>query len=682
MRSFFPFIYFLTLTGFGRLIFLGAEQIKWIPYYGKDLSAVNMSFYEKIKKFGFCLVLDEYGGDKNSKAELAVIDTVMTCEKPNILVICAAHLMHSWYRSLVSLTGVDFKMISGASRAITYYDKDMANAYIVSDKALANNPAVLKQFASEGAAWDLIILDAGLAAGGVDVDLYIEHIKTKTQRLVVFSPIPCGYQQSYDNIRRLVKELMADEEKAGIIDSCLFDKSTAAFDLDIPMMRYFPKSVYEGNVARNVVMLRYKFDDDFLAHSRRLIDIKTGIPLYRSGGNIFEEYGLEAKKIYTKPSYNLGDVNDLRAVDKKLDCFLAKLDEVMEDDNARVAIYCTTGSTISYLKKVIQAYYPNVPNLLKIDRGDIFYTEYKDLLYESKKDVKIVITVDRIGSINPAMKKTTHVFNYEIPDTPVLLEQRAARHSVDVGTGREFILFTDDNGLFDRRMISRVLFGQVYKSIVSGLPGRNVIFDIPDSVDYIVDCIRDIQYVCGYTGEVSSARDVIVKFESDYNLASDVDVSSAARTNEYTTLKLDKIYHAFGIENSIRDLNTDEKTLRSLIKPALDRYKNCLVYLDENQRIIEISDSELKASMYNSAYNAFEQGLMNSEMFKGLEGARNELDRCDGNKSIMPVRECVDSVSDSLKLPVLLHSWRYLKDQLKVDDDLRVFMKKFNEGVI
>lgn len=95
-------------------------------------------------------------------------------------------------------------------------------------------------------------------------------------------------------------------------------------------MRYFDKSVYNGEVARNVVMLEYEFPQDFISNSRRLIDIKTGLPLYAQGGNVFEEYGLEAKKTYTKPSYNISDVQELRQVDKKLDCFLTKLDEVLK----------------------------------------------------------------------------------------------------------------------------------------------------------------------------------------------------------------------------------------------------------------------------------------------------------------------------------------------------------------
>lgn len=66
-------------------------------------------------------------------------------------------------------------------------------------------------------------------------------------------------------------------------------------------MRYFDKSVYNGEVARNVVMLEYEFPQDFISNSRRLIDIKTGLPLYAQGGNVFEEYGLKQRKPTPSP---------------------------------------------------------------------------------------------------------------------------------------------------------------------------------------------------------------------------------------------------------------------------------------------------------------------------------------------------------------------------------------------
>lgn len=661
---------------------MGIEEIKWIAFYGKDTGAINRSFYDKVNKFGYCFVLDEYGSDKASKAQLCILDAVQNSSTPNILLICPNHLKHSWYREITTKSGVDFKMISGASRAITYFSDKMSNLYIISNDALEADNALLSQFAEAGLTWDLIIIDAGLNTSGIDASLYLDHIKARTEKLIVFSSVPCAYQQGYDNIRSLVKGLLADSEKAQTVDDIVFSKNTICFNPDVPVMRYFDKSVYNGSVARNVVMLDYSFDKEFISNSRKLVDIKTGLPLYQYGGNIFEEYGLAAKKTYTKPSFNLADVNELREVDKKLDCFLNKLDEIMKSPSSKTVVYCMTGSTISYLKKVISALYPNNANLLKIDRGDLFNTSYNNFTSGAADNTKIVITVDSIGSINPVMKKFTHIFNYELPESPVVLEQRAARHCGAGGENAEFIIFNDDNGLFDSRMLSKVLFGKIYKSLVEGLPGRNVLFDLPNAVQLIAECIKELQYVCGYTGEVMNSHDEIVRFMSDYNIATSIDISTAVKAHEYTSLKLDKIYRAFGILNDIKDNSTDEKTLKALIKPVAESFRNSLLFLDENQRIIPISGEELKECLYSEQYEKYKEQSAAGELSTGLRAAQSELaDYISAGKNA-ELRLCVDELQDSMKMPVLLNAWRYLTDEYIIQDTFRQFMRNYNEGVM
>ena len=74
----------------------------------------------------------------------------------------------------------------------------------------------MQRFADAGLTWDLVIIDAGLSTSGIKCDLYTEHLRAKTEKLVILSPIPCGYMQSYDEIRGLVKSLLADESKEAL----------------------------------------------------------------------------------------------------------------------------------------------------------------------------------------------------------------------------------------------------------------------------------------------------------------------------------------------------------------------------------------------------------------------------------------------------------------------------------
>lgn len=662
---------------------LNTEEIKWISYYGKDISAISCSFHEKLNKYGFCLVLDEYGSDKATKAQIGILDTVLEKQAPNILLICPRHLMHSWYRSVVTKNGVDFKMISGSSKAITYFNENTSNTYIIAEEALATDNPLMQKFADAGLTWDLVIIDAGLSTSGMNCQLYTDHIKAKTEKLVILSPVPCGYMQSYDEIKSLVKSLLVDEEKANAVDDISFDEKSICFNPYTPVMRYFDKSVYNGEVARNVVMLEYEFSQDFISNSRRLIDIKTGLPLYSQGGNIFEEYGLEAKKTYTKPSYNVADVQELREVDKKLDCFLKKLDEVLKGSENRAVVYCVTGSTILYLKKVISALYPNISGLLKIDRGDIFNTRYDNFTDDVSDKSRVVLTVDKIGSINPSVKRFTHIFNYELPDSPVIFEQRAARHGGRNEKSREFIVMCDKNNLFDARMLSKVLFGKIYKSIVAGLPGRNVLFDLPNAAQLITDAIRDLQYVCSYTGEVSNCHDVITQFKGDYNISPSIDISSAAKTHEYTKLKLDKIYRAFGLENRIKEnTSTEEKVLKPMIKEALERFSGSLLYLDDQQHIVALGGAALEECLYSEQYHSYKEQCSTLDISAGIKAAQKAFENFITDNKNAELRLCVNLLPDTVKMPVLLNSWRYLTDNFMIQETFRQFMKKYNEGVM
>ena len=661
---------------------MNTEEIKWISYYGKNVGTISCSFHEKMNKFGFCLVLDEYGSDIASKVQISILDTVLGKQTPNILLICPRHLMHGWYRSIVTENGVDFKMISGSSKAISYFNENMPNTYIIAEEALKADNPLLEKFAEAGLTWDLVIIDALLSTSGINAESYTEHLKSKTEKLLVLSPIPCGYQKSYDDIRTLVKSLLADEEKAAAVDSINFDEKTICFNPDVPVMRYFDKSVYNGEVARNVILLEYEFPQDFIAGLRRLIDIKTGLPLYTHGGNIFEEYGIEAKKIYTKPTYNIADVAELRSVDKKLDCFLNKLDEALSGAENKVVVYCVTGSTILYLKKVINALYPNISGLVKIDRGDIFNTRYDNFTGDVRDNARIVLSVDNVGSVDTQTKTFTHIFNYELPDSPVVFEQRALRHGINNEQSREFIVFCDKNKLFDSRMLSKVLFGKIYKSVVAGLPGRNVLFDLPNAAQLITDAIKDLQYVCSYTGEVSSCHDLITQFRGDYNITPSIDISTAAKTHEYTKLKLDKIYRAFGIENRIKDDSTDEKTLRGMIKESLERFKDSLIYLDEQQHIVALGGEELLSCLESEQYGLYKQQCASSDISTGIKGAQSSFENFISEHKSAELRICVNQLPDTVKMPVLLNSWRYLTDNFMIQETFRQFMKKYNEGVM
>lgn len=666
---------------------MNADEIKWISCYDKDIGPINQSLCEKVEKFGYCLVLDEFGSDKATKVQLCVLDTVLKKEKPNILLICPSHFMHSWYKTLVSEIGIDFKMISGSSRAVAYFTDTISNLLIMSEDALLNaqHSPVMQDINGSDIVWDMVIIDASLAVNGIDSNFYIENIKGKAEKLIIFSPVPCGYQESYDGIRNIVKALLSDDDKAATVDDVAFDVSTICFDVDTPIMRYYATSVYEGDLKRKVVVEKYKFDEDWLSNSRHMVDLKTGLPLYTHGGNIFEEYGLEKKKVYTKPVYTIADVGELREVDKKLDVFLNKMDAILENAENRVVIYCMCNSTIEYLRKVLLAAYPNQSNLLKTDKGHLFNTKAVINRFENNQDVetqKIIITVDAMGTNDASLRGATHIINYEIPDNPVVFEQRSARHGARNETWREFIVFCDENGVFDSRMLAYVLFGKIYRGILTGLPGRNVLFDLPNAPELMAMMFKELRYVNGFTGEVNNCFDLIMKFRCDFNVKKELKLDTATQVHEYTTRKLNMLYKALDIEKEMSKPEIDDKSLRALMKTVFEKYDGALLYLDEEQKIIAIHGDELKECLYGEQYNEYKAQIQKGEIVMGLKQAKESLANYITENKSSELRVCIEQLSENLKLPVLLNVWRFLRDGFVFTQTFRQFIKNYNEGVM
>jgi len=76
---------------------------------------------------------------------------------------------------------------------------------------------------------------------------------------------------------------------------------------DTPLLLAGDKHICSG--ALNVETADYGFDDAFLAGLRRRSDIRTGLPSYKYGGNIFEDYDVEDMKgLYQKSTYTPSDV--------------------------------------------------------------------------------------------------------------------------------------------------------------------------------------------------------------------------------------------------------------------------------------------------------------------------------------------------------------------------------------
>lgn len=648
---------------------MSGNSVKWIPLEGMELTAADLAPAEKLRKFGFALVCCSFGSGKLTKAGLCIYDVLAEKETPNILVVTSAREIYGWYRILMTGIGADFKVINGAANEIVFFTGDSSNLYLCPPAALdaANG---LKTKVPADFQWDLIIVDDEQSLSAPDCRKLSERIPWKSERLLMFTQFPAQNGEERAALSEFVKSTLAEEANASCADGLDFTVNGVPLGYDTPLLLAGDKHICSG--ALNVETADYGFDDAFLAGLRRRSDIRTGLPSYKYGGNIFEDYDVEDMKgLYQKSTYTPSDVAELRAVDKKLDCFLNLADKVASDENSRAMIYCCDRNTVDYLRKVLSAMYSE--SRVKTARSELFSN--KDILRKLQVDdstvyPKFVIAMDDISAVGDGLDRITDVFSYELPDSAVLLERRVTRHGTAHEADRRFVFFRDSNKLFDSRMLGKVLYASLPNAFCGDIPARNVLLDIPAKGEYIAELVADLRYAESYASEVDSCYDLIKKVKADYELLGAGNLSNARHLAEFAGKLLAKVCRFYGIE---KDSSPEE------IAAAADKLSGLCQAADGALSAVP-ADMVKKISKSLDADPAAQP--FGEEAIAGLEQAKQRVNELhSGSHYHLMIKNDIQSLNDCIQYPVLYNIWKYRVREQDSVRSFRDFIRIYNDGM-
>ena len=648
---------------------MSGNSVKWIPLEGMELTAADLAPAEKLRKFGFSLVCCSFGSGKLTKAGLCIYDVLAEKETPNILVVTSAREIYGWYRILMTGIGADFKVINGAANEIVFFTGDSSNLYLCPPAALdaANG---LKTKVPADFQWDLIIVDDEQSLSAPDCRKLSERIPWKSERLLMFTQFPAQNGEERAALSEFVKSTLAEEANASCADGLDFTVNGVPLGYDTPLLLAGDKHICSG--ALNVETADYGFDDAFLAGLRRRSDIRTGLPSYKYGGNIFEDYDVEDMKgLYQKSTYTPSDVAELRAVDKKLDCFLNLADKVASDENSRAMIYCCDRNTVDYLRKVLSAMYSE--SRVKTARSELFSN--KDILRKLQVDdstvyPKFVIAMDDISAVGDGLDRITDVFSYELPDSAVLLERRVTRHGTAHEADRRFVFFRDSNKLFDSRMLGKVLYASLPNAFCGDIPARNVLLDIPAKGEYIAELVADLRYAESYASEVDSCYDLIKKVKADYELLGAGNLSNARHLAEFAGKLLAKVCRFYGIE---KDSSPEE------IAAAADKLSGLCQAADGAPSAVP-ADMVEKISKSLDADPAAQP--FGEEAIAGLEQAKQRVNELhSGSHYHLMIKNDIQSLNDCIQYPVLYNIWKYRVREQDSVRSFRDFIRIYNDGM-
>lgn len=651
---------------------MSGNSVKWIPLGGMDLSAANLAPAEKLRKFGFSLVCCEFGSEKLTKAGLCIYDVLAEKESPNILLITSRRVLYGWYRILMTGIGADFKVVSGAANEIVFFSQDSSNLYLMPSEAL-NSANGLKAKVPQDFVWDLVIIDDEQNTGVPDYGFWKEQLPWKTERLLMITQFPANSGEDKAALSGMVKQLLSDEEQASAADELDLSVSGLPLDYGTPVLSAGDKRIYNGEIKRSVSFVNYGYDEGFLSGLRRRIDIRTGLPNYKYGGNIFEEYDVDEKKwVYQKAAYTPSDVAELRSADKKLDEFLKLTDEVMSQENSRAIVYCCDKNTVEYLRKTLTAMYPG-SGVVKAARGELFSN--RDILRKLNVDdrttyPKLIIATDDIGAVGDGLDRVTHVINYELPVSPVLLERRMTRHGAKNENQRSFIIFRDSNKLFDSRMLDKVLFGGLADAFFGDMPARNILLDIDIKAECLGNLIADLRYTESYASEVDNCYDLIKKFKGDYEALGAGKIANAKQLAEFAGKLLAKVCGFYGVS---RDASQED------IAAALASLNGlCAV----NDGALAPVNSEMLSKIAASLDQDPAGQPFGEEAIAGVEAAHKHIDELhSGSNYHLMIKNDIQSLNDCIQYPVLYGVWRYRVREQDSVRSFKDFIRIYNDGI-
>ena len=648
------------------------SNFKWMPLACLNLSAANLAAAEKLRRFGFVVNCSEFGSDKYTKASLGIYDVLAENEKPNILIITDSNSLYSWYRVLVTGIGADFKIITGSPDPLVYFNEQAAGLYIISSDTLFKDN-VLKKKLSRRFLWNLVIIDEENNTNVPDYIKYKDYFTWTAERLMINTPFPANSIDDKIALADLIKSVLVNAEQSQAADNIEFNYSTAKMNEESPVMRYFDKSVYSGGAERKVEFAEYSFSDETMANLRRRVDLRSGVPVYRYGGNVFEEFDCEKyeteKKIYNKPFFARSDVEDLRAFDKKLDRFLKLCEETLSEPYSRMMIYCCDKNTLDYLNKVLSCLYGTDVSVVREEfiRSD----EIKRKLSAETSAAlpRIMLGTDNLGTESDVLENITCIVNYELPLSPVLLERRMTRHGCSNEHLRKFIIFRDSNKQFDSCVLDKVLYLQLEKGFCGSLPARNILLDIPQKAECVNGLITDLKYTRDYARQVDNCLDLIKKVKCEYTVPETERLSSAKQLADFADDMLKRLYKLLGIteQSSQTDISSAVHSLDGL----------CVI---EDGKLENAPYREQMAASFED--NSYTNLPFAMEAVKGLMDAKAEIDEFHrGEDFHLKIKQEISSLGDCIQYPVLYGIWKYRAKEQDSNRSFKEYIKIYNDGI-
>jgi hypothetical protein len=621
------------------------NNLEWLWMNNMEFDALTASVPAKLASLNYLLMLGRTDAEKVQAAELCVHDVLGGTANPNIVIICPAHLVKSRYSSLLWDMGVEFKCFGVYEKSLNHISDRIANYCLVSAEKLLRDGAESVLAKSEGITWDLMVIDMP-EDSDADIDAYIKAVKTPARKLLISAPASRDFGDSYEKLSALVKAVLSRKKKG--------DKS-AEYPFD--EQRVIKEDVKTGEY--NLKTISYKIPEALIAGVARVVDADSDIPLYKYGGNIFEEYNIGERNVYLGKTYDEEQLLTLIAADAKLEAFLKETDELLTAPENTIAVYCTASNTKDFVNKAMSGYYAGKNIGISDGVSDGGY-----LCADNNSEPRIIITDDTAGDKFLSVNRITHIINYEYPENPAVLERRYYRGGRNAGNP-VFCIFCDDDNKFDGRMLRKTVLSNLDKAFNPHVAAKSLLWGIENIEEHLIVLILDLKYMSDFATE-----EAVESFRIEYCASDATDAASAAKV---AGKRLEMLVDLFGQHHVLETKEVDGERLFTELSEKIAAFKNKCLYIDKPAGgILTIAEQAevLPGAAEKPGQVASAVAFVNriAEEGKAFDYAL--------------IRSETEKLSDSLKLSALINLWKYYRFEKKIARSYKEFMEHFNKGVI
>ena len=632
---------------------MSETDIRGIVFDKITLNEMNIAFMRKLETFGCAVVLDEQGNDKHGKAQLAVLSTVFSTKNPSILVITTRKLMYAWYQALLTGIGADFKFITPGERSINHFSPKLSNLYIANEEAWSN--PVFAKVKEAGFVWDLVIVDGGLARTGINTEIITDNFDIKTKKLVVFAPYLPQERDAAEKLSRIPEKFLEDEGRAKYFADHFADETVLDFTLETPFTHYYGQ---ENLAPPSIRVIPYTLSEEILNAKAD----QSGSSLYNHGGNIFEELTLDMRKVYISERYDDDVVTKLRGYDAKLDAYLTELDRLLEDPDSRIITYFSSEKTLEYIYKTLNTSVVGLGRITAVKKTGLY--RINDTLESfkagTKNDIRIVLSVDDQYEECGLISNITHVINYELPDSPMILHRRYKQGGTVGFKNPEFLIFRDDTDRFDGRILSCAMALNIMDGFSFNVPGRNIYIYTDGLEEILADMMAELNDVEEMDDEA------VTPLIAKYNLNTTPD-----RAKIDLCYGRDAVRNAFGLSED----ETDSYTLVRLFSDKLAELRGGCAYIDQ-EGVLVTKNYDIEQS---KDYATIKKSLPKQPLAVLRDKARKTLEECSTAEDCIGLLRETD---EHLKSYVYYCAWRYMTENCGLHSNYDEFLKSLFEEVI